>query len=78
MTKIFIFDLRMSDRWVGSYGAFDESETAAKIRVEGFFQNMGPMHKVTATLLKVESVELHQSLVTKYGFPIIDRRKEIR
>lgn len=77
MTNVYYFKLWISNTHVGNYAAFDDSETAAKIRVEEFFKKMNPAYHVSAELTAIAPAEKGNDPIL-FGTPAISRRKNKR
>ena len=77
MTNVYYFKLWISNTHVGNYAAFDDSETAAKIRVEEFFKKLNPVYQVEAELDAVAIAEKGCDPIL-FGTPALSRRQTKR
>ncbi len=77
-TRVYIFDLKIGGRYYGEYAAFDESETAAKIRIEQFFAALSPSQPVEAFLFREIHIDEFKCGLRYQGTAICDRRKTRR
>lgn len=77
MTNVYYFKLWISGTHAGNYAAFDESETAAKIRIEEFFKKLNPAYHVEAELDAVAIAEKGCDPIL-FGTPTFCRRKAKR